>query len=151
VERWLVGSWRTASSFSSSSLFLREPGTDRDGSWSSKANRDRIIPDWGEASWEPDRAGRLKRPGGEVKLEVEYRFGRENIVGKPEDVSRYSGGVVGSDWWPPNRLPVNSSCIYCSSCSSRRVCASSFWISASKRRLCSRSRSYSSRFFSNCV
>jgi len=71
VERWLVGSWRTASSFSSSSLFLREPGTDLEGSWSSKANRDCIIPDCGEASWEPDRPGRLNMPGGEVRLEVE--------------------------------------------------------------------------------
>jgi hypothetical protein len=56
-----------------------------------------MIPDWGDASWEPDRPVRLKRLGGEVRLEVEYRFGRENIVGKPADVSRRSGGVVGSD------------------------------------------------------
>jgi hypothetical protein len=40
---------------------------------------------------------RLKRPGGDTKLEAEYRFGRENMVGKPPVVSRYSGGVVGSD------------------------------------------------------
>jgi hypothetical protein len=45
-------------------------------------------------------------PGGEVRLEVEYRFGRENMVGKPDGVSRYSGGVVGSDWWPLNLVAV---------------------------------------------
>jgi hypothetical protein len=59
VDLWLVGSWRTASSFSSSSLPLREAGTDLDGNWSSKANRLCMIPDWGEASCEPDRPGRL--------------------------------------------------------------------------------------------
>ncbi len=139
VERWLVGSWRTASSFSSSSLFLLEAGTDREGSWSSNAYRENIIPDCGEVSWEPDRPGRLNKPGGEVKLEVEYRFGRENKVGNPEDVSRYSGGVVGSDWCPPYR--PRSSCILTSSLSDCMVWASSFWISASKRLLCSRSLS----------
>jgi hypothetical protein len=36
-------------------------------------------------------------PGGEIMLEVEYLFGRENTEGKPELISRYSGGVVGSD------------------------------------------------------
>lgn len=56
-----------------------------------------MIPDWGDCSWEPDLPGRLKSPGGEVKLDREYRFGRENMVGNPLEVSRYSGGVVGSD------------------------------------------------------
>jgi hypothetical protein len=32
-----------------------------------------------------------------VRLEVEYRFGREKTEGNPEVDSRYSGGVVGSD------------------------------------------------------
>jgi hypothetical protein len=39
----------------------------------------------------------LKRLWGEVKLDVEYLFGRENMVGNPIVVSRYSGGVVGSE------------------------------------------------------
>lgn len=34
---------------------------------------------------------------GEVKLEVEYRFGLENMLGNPVKLSLYSGGVVGSD------------------------------------------------------
>lgn len=53
--------------------------------------------DCGDVSSEPDRPGRLKMPGGETRLDMEYRFGLENIVGKPGLVSRYSGGVVGSD------------------------------------------------------
>jgi hypothetical protein len=32
-----------------------------------------------------------------MRLEVEYRLGRENGVGKPVLVSLYSGGVDGSD------------------------------------------------------
>ncbi len=44
VDLWLVGSCLTASSFSSSSLFLLDPGTDLAGSWSSKANPDRKVP-----------------------------------------------------------------------------------------------------------
>ena len=55
------------------------------------------MPTGGEASCEPDLPGRLNRPGGDVRLDVEYRFGREKRVGKPDEVSRYSGGVVGSD------------------------------------------------------
>lgn len=70
------------------------------------------------------------------------------MVGKPEELSRYSGGVVGSDWWPS--LP-RSSCMAASSCSSRRCARSSFCISASKRRLCSLNRSYSNLFFSSCA
>jgi hypothetical protein len=49
-----------------------------------------------------------------VRLEVEYLLGRENTEGKPEFVSRYSGGVVGSDWWPAVVLLLDrprSSCI----------------------------------------
>lgn len=98
VDRWLLGSWRTASSFSSS-LFRRVVGTEREGIWvvvSSNPKRACITPDWGEASCEPERPGRLKRPGGEVKLDMEYRLGREKMEGNPE-LSRYSGGVVGSD------------------------------------------------------
>lgn len=53
--------------------------------------------DCGEVSSEPERPGRLKRPGGEARLDMEYLFGRENMVGNPLCVSRYSGGVVGSD------------------------------------------------------
>jgi hypothetical protein len=63
---------------------------------SSKGKRDGRVPVRGEVRSEPDRPGRLKRPGGDARLEVEYRFGREKIEGKPE-ASRYSGGVVGSD------------------------------------------------------
>ena len=48
-------------------------------------------------SWEPDLEGRLNIPAGDTRLEVEYRLGLENIDGKPELVSLYSGGVVGSD------------------------------------------------------
>lgn len=59
--------------------------------------RDVIMPEGGDVSCEPDLPGRLKRPSGEVRLDVEYLFGREKTVGKPELVSRYSGGVVGSD------------------------------------------------------
>jgi hypothetical protein len=71
VERWLVGSWRTASSFSSSSLFLLELGTEWDGA-SSKGNRDGRVPESGEVRSEPDRPGRLlKMPGGDARLEVE--------------------------------------------------------------------------------
>jgi len=62
--------------------------------------RDGMIPDWGDASWDPERPGLLYNPGGEVILEVEYLFGRENTEGKPEEVSLYSGGVEGSDWCP---------------------------------------------------
>jgi hypothetical protein len=89
-----------------------------------------------------------------VRLDVEYRFGREKTDGKPELDSRYSGGVVGSDWWPALEFLLDrprSSCIWASSCSSRRCCRSSSCISASKRLFCSRSLSYSSFFFSNCV
>jgi hypothetical protein len=53
---------------------------------------------WGDVSTEPDLACLLYTPGGEMMLDVEYRFGRENTEGKPELVSLYSGGVVGSDW-----------------------------------------------------
>lgn len=75
--------------------------------------RDCMIPDCGDVSCEPDLPGRLYRPGGEVRLEVEYRFGREKTDGNPELVSRYSGGVVGSDWCPPFVLLLRpiSSCI----------------------------------------
>jgi len=69
------------------------------------------------------------------------------MVGNPDEVSRYSGGVVGSDWWPAS-LPM-SSCMATSSCSSLRCCWSNLCISASKRRFCSLSLSYSKRFFSN--
>ena len=41
-----------------------------------------------------------------MMLDVEYLFGRENTEGKPELVSLYSGGVVGSDWWPALGLPL---------------------------------------------
>ena len=44
VDLWLVGSCRTASSFSSSSLLRREPGTDFDGSLSSIISLDCMIP-----------------------------------------------------------------------------------------------------------
>lgn len=112
------------------------------------------MPDWGLASWEPDLAGRLKRPGGDTKLEVEYLFGRENIVGNPDAVSRYSGGVVGSDWCPVKPKPVGprprSSCICASSSSSISCCCSNFAISASKRRFWSTSFSYSIVFFWSC-
>lgn len=73
-ERWLDGSCLTASSFSSSSLFLLEAGTDLEGRWcSSNAMRADccMMPDCGDARFDPDRPGRLKSPGGDVKLEVE--------------------------------------------------------------------------------
>ena len=70
-----------------------------------------MIPDCGDVSWEPDLPGLLYKPGGDVKLEVEYLFGREKTDGNPEEDSRYSGGVVGSDWWPPIVLRPRSSCI----------------------------------------
>lgn len=78
-DRWLVGSWRTASSFSSSSLFLRVVGTEREGSCdgscegacSSNPKRLCIMPDGGDVNCEPERAGRFKRPGGEVRLDME--------------------------------------------------------------------------------
>lgn len=62
--------------------------------------REETRPDCGDVSCEPERPGLLKRPGGDVKLEVEYLFGREKADGKPEADSRYSGGVVGSETWP---------------------------------------------------
>lgn len=37
-------------------------------------------------------------PGVEAMLANDNRFGREMAEGNP--LSRYSGGVVGSDWWP---------------------------------------------------
>lgn len=126
VDLWLVGSCLTASSFSSSSLLRREPGTDFEGSLSAMTRRDCRMPDCGDVSCDPDRPGRLKRPGGDVRLEVEYLFGRENTEGKPELDSRYSGGVVGSDWCPVVEVPLllrpRSSCICASSCSSFRCC-----------------------------
>ena len=54
----------------------------------------------GDVSWDPDLEDRLNVPAGDIRLEVEYRLGLENAVGKPKLVSLYSGGVVGSDWWP---------------------------------------------------
>ena len=154
VDRWLVGSCLTASAFSSSSLLRLLPGTDLDGSLSSIMKRE-MMPDCGDVNCDPDRPGLLKRPGGEVKLEVEYLFGRENAEGKPEAESRYSGGVVGSETWPVIEVCcpglLRSSCINASSCSSRRCCRSNNCISASNRRFCSRSRSYSSFFFSSCI
>jgi len=59
VDLWLVGSCRTASSFSSSSLLRLEPGTDLEGSLSSMMRRDCMIPDCGDVSCEPDLPGRL--------------------------------------------------------------------------------------------
>lgn len=50
VERWLVGSCLTASSFSSSSLLRLEPGTDFDGSLSSIMSLDCMMPDCGDVS-----------------------------------------------------------------------------------------------------
>lgn len=79
-------------------------------------------------------------------LEVEKRFGREKMEGKPLLVFRYSGGVVGSDWCPANRFI--SSSIRTNSSASRRCFWSNACISISKSRLCSRILSYSNRFFS---
>lgn len=109
-----------------------------------------MADDWGDVNWEPDLPRWLNIVCGETKLEVEYLFGRENMVGNPEEVSRYSGGVVGSDKWPVRAPRPKSSCIRNSSISSSRCCAASFCISASKRRLCSRIFSYSIFFFSSC-
>lgn len=50
VERWLVGSCLTASSFSSSSELRREPGTDLEGSSSSTTSLDCMTPDCGDVS-----------------------------------------------------------------------------------------------------
>lgn len=47
---------------------------------------------WGEVK--ADGAKALKKPGEEVTLEVEKRFGRPNAL--VTVLSRYSGGVVGS-------------------------------------------------------
>ena len=53
----------------------------------------------GEVICDPERLARVvAMPGGEAMLEIEKRFGREKAEGKP--LSRYSGGVVGSLWWP---------------------------------------------------
>lgn len=138
-----MGSCRTASSFSSSSLFLLDVCCDHGGSWSSNATRLNDKPDCGEVRIEPDRAERFNMPGGDCRLDSEYRFafGRENAPGKPVVVSRYSGGVVGSDWCPDN-LPCSSTI-----CDNSISC---FCISASKSRFCSRILSNSSRFFSIC-
>lgn len=143
VDRWDVGSCRTASSFSSSSLFLLEVRCDHGGNWSSNATRPKDKPDCGEVRIEPDRAERFNMPGGDCRLDNEYRFafGREKAPGKPVVVSRYSGGVVGSDWCPDN-LPCSSTI-----CDNSNSC---FCISASNSRFCSRILSNSSRFFSIC-
>jgi hypothetical protein len=113
-----------------------------------------MKPDCGECNCDPDRAGRLNKPGGETRLDVEYLLGRENMEGNPEEVSRYSGGVVGSDWCPVKPRPVfprpKSSCICANSSSSISCCCSSLAISASNRRFCSTNFSYSSVFFCNC-
>jgi hypothetical protein len=50
VDLWLVGSCLTASSFSSSSLLRREPGTDFEGSLSSMMRRDCMMPDCEDVS-----------------------------------------------------------------------------------------------------
>lgn len=93
-------------------------------------------------------------PGGDCKLDSEYRFafGRENAVGNPVAVSRYlgsrySGGVVGSDWCPA-ALPCSWS-IWISASQRRLVCSCSC-IAASKRRLDSKIFPNSSFFFSIC-
>lgn len=75
VALWLLGSWRTASSLSSSSLFRRVVGTDRDGIWLSsnpyRGWNTPVVPGGGEVKSDPERAGRLNMAAGEVKLEVE--------------------------------------------------------------------------------
>lgn len=75
VALWLLGSWRTASSLSSSSLFRRVVGTDRDGIWLSsnpyRCWNTPVVPGGGEVKSDPERAGRLNMAAGEVKLEVE--------------------------------------------------------------------------------
>jgi len=41
------------------------------------------MADCGEVSCEPDRPGRLISPGGDIRLDMEYLFGREKMEGKP--------------------------------------------------------------------
>ena len=84
-------------------------------------------------------------------LEVENRFGRDNMDGNPVPDSRYSGGVVGSDWYPADgltRLSASAICwiSFASCCCRRSIMA----ISASNRWRWLRRFSYSWRFFSSC-
>jgi hypothetical protein len=59
VALWLDGSWRTASSFSSSSLLRLDAGTDLEGSLSSMIYLEGMMPACGDVSWEPDLPGLL--------------------------------------------------------------------------------------------
>lgn len=45
------------------------------------------MPDCGDARTEPERAERLAKPWGDVRLDREYRFGREKTEGNPDGFS----------------------------------------------------------------
>lgn len=101
----------------------------------------------GEVSCELERLSRLFDADGETICDEEYRLRRLYIEGVE---SRYSGGVVGSLWWPEEKLMTCRSFAICSN--SRSSCACwrlNFSSSASKRLRCSRVFSNSRRFFSS--
>lgn len=107
VERYVDTS---SVQYSSSSEFRRDPGIDLAGGFCREL-LPLTMPE-GEASWELDCENRLFRPGGEVMLLVEKRFGLEREDGKP--ASEKSGGVVGSLTGPPVKLIRPNSIPTCS-------------------------------------
>lgn len=84
VERYVAsssGKYSSSSEWRPSEL-RREPGIDLAGGFC-EGYRPLTAPEGGEASCKLDCEKRLFRPGGELTLFMEKRFGRENEVGKP--------------------------------------------------------------------